>query len=173
MESYQGHVYFFSLKEFNVGKTIEPLVRQYNDNSLKAQMERSLEDKRQSRFKDYPSRLRCTFVASTEKSANEWCRSVNSQLWTSQGFFLEYYIYELVCTSPIYWFDADILMQSKLPGNRKSINEISEEYWMSCSKSKPSSTTLGIEGLVDNSLLIVSKKKMYLDKNRKNKEIYA
>lgn len=101
MEDYQNHVYFFSLEDFNIGKDIEPLVRQYNDNSLKAQMEMALEDKRQSLFRDFPSRQRCTFVAPTEESANEWCKSVKSQLWASQGCYLEYYIYELVSTSPI------------------------------------------------------------------------
>ena len=45
MEDYQNHVYFFSLEEFNVEKDPESLVRQYNDNSLKARMEIALEDK--------------------------------------------------------------------------------------------------------------------------------
>ena len=173
MEDYQNHVYFFSLEEFNVEKDIEPLVRQYNDNSLKARMEMALEDKRRSRFGHYPSRLRCTFVAPTEESANEWCKSVKSQLWASQGCYLEYYIYELVGTSPILWFNADILMQSKMPGNNISLDEIAGEYWLSCSTSKPLSTAFDIEGLVDGSLTIISKKEMCLDSNRKNREIYA
>lgn len=42
MEDYQNHVYFFSLEEFNVKTDIDPLVRQYNDNSLKARMEMAL-----------------------------------------------------------------------------------------------------------------------------------
>ncbi len=31
MENYQNHVNFFSLEDFNIGKNIKPLVRQYND----------------------------------------------------------------------------------------------------------------------------------------------
>ena len=85
MEDYQNHVYFFSLEDFNVGKSIEPFVRQYNDDSLKAKKERVLEDKRQALFQNCPSRQKCTFVAPTEESANEWCKSVKSQLWVSQG----------------------------------------------------------------------------------------
>lgn len=91
-----------------LGKDIEPLARQYNDNSLKTRMEMALENIRQSRIGHYPSRLRCTFVAPTEESANEWCKSIKSQLWASQGCYLEYYIYELVSTSPLLWFNADI-----------------------------------------------------------------
>ena len=173
MEDYQNHVYFFSLEEFNVEKDIEPQVRQYNDNSLKARMEMALEDKRQSRFGPYPSRLRCTFVAPTEESANEWCKTVKSQLWASQGCYLQYYIYELVSTSPILWFNADILMQSKMPDNNKSIDEIAGEYWLSCSTSKPLSTAFDIEGLVEGPLAIISKKEMCLYRNRKYKERYA
>lgn len=172
MENYQHHVFSFSLEDFNIGKGLEPLVRQYNGNSLKAQMERALEHKRQVLFRDYPSRQKCTFVAPTEESANEWCKSVKSQLWKSQGFYLEYYIYELVCTSPILWFDADILMQGKISGNNKSIDEIAKEYWLSCSRTPPLSTTFDIEGLVENPLTILSQKKMCLDRNREYKEIY-
>lgn len=166
MEDYQNHVYFFSMEEFNFGKDIEPLVRQYNDNSLKTRMEMALENIRQSRFGHYPSRLRCTFVAPTEESANEWCKSVKSQLWASQGCYLEYYIYELVSTSPLLWFNADILLQS----NNKSLDEIAGEYWLPCSIIKPLSTTFDIEGLVDGPLTIISKKEMCLDRNRKYKE---
>jgi hypothetical protein len=173
MGIYQNHVYFFSLEDFNVGKIIEPFVRQYNDDSLKAKMERGLEDKRQALFQDCPSRQRCTFVAPTEESANEWCKTVKSQLWASQGCYLQYYIYELVSTSPILWFNADILMQSKMPDNNKSIDEIAGEYWLSCSRSKTLSTTFDIEGLVDGPLTIISKKEMCLDRNRKYKEIYV
>ena len=86
---------------------------------------------------------------------------------------MEYYIYELVSTSPIFWFNADILMQSKMPGNNKSIDEIAEEYWLSCSINIPLSTTFDIEGLADGPLTIISKKKMCLDRDRKYKEIYA
>ncbi len=166
MKNHQNHVYFFSLEDFSIRKSLEPLVRQYNDNSLKAQTERVLEDKRQSLFKDYPSRLRCTFVAPTEESANEWCKVTKSQLWSSQGRYLEYYIYELICTSPLYWFNADILMQSIISTNDKSIDEIAEEYWLSCSRSKPLSTTFYIEALVDDPLIIISKKKMCLNEDR-------
>lgn len=79
MEDYQNHVYFFSLEEFNVEKDPESLVRQYNDNSLKARMEIALEDKRLSRFGIYLLQLRCTFVAPTEEAANERCKTVKAQ----------------------------------------------------------------------------------------------
>lgn len=84
MGNYQNHVYFFSLEDFNVGKIIEPFVHQYNDDSLKAKMERVLEDKRQALFQDCPSQQRCTFVVPTEESANEWCKTVKSQLLASR-----------------------------------------------------------------------------------------
>ena len=171
MENYQHHAYFFSLEDFNIGECIKPLVRQCYGISLKGQMERALEHKRQELFQDCPSRQKCTFVAPTEESANEWCKSVKSQLWESQGFNLEYYVYELVCTSPILWFNADVLMQCKIPGNNKSIDEIAKEYWLSCSRTHPLSTTFDIEGLVENPLTILSQKKMCLDRNREYREI--
>lgn len=60
-----------------------------------------------------------------------------------------------------------------MPGNNKSLDEIAGEYWLSCSISKPLSTTFNIEGVVDGPLTILSKKEMCLDRNRKYKERYA
>lgn len=171
MYNVQEHVYFFSLYDFPIGKSIEPLVRQYdNDGTYKAKIENVLEEKRQSLFAEYPSRLKCTFVAPTEQSANEWFKSLKTQLWQKHGYHLEYYIYKLVCSTSIYWFNADTLMQIVIDKD-KSIEEIAEEYWSSCSTIKPQSTTSDQEGLVNGLLSIVSKKKYLLDKNRKYEEI--
>ena len=64
-------------------------------------------------------------------------------------------------------------MQSKMPGNNKSLDEIAREYCLSCSTSKPLSTAFDIEGLVDGPLTIISKKEMCLYRNQKYKEWHA
>ena len=67
----------------------------------------------------------------------------------------------------------EIIMNQQYTDKGKSIDEIAGEYWLSCSRSKPLSTTFDIEGLVDGPLTIISKKEMCLDRNRKYKEIYV
>lgn len=161
----EEHAFFFSLKDFSVGKILSAIEHRFNGDTIKDKLEKKLEDLRRCKYKEYPSRLKCTFVAPTEESANDWCKTVKSQLWAQQGCYLEYYIYEVVGAGPFYWFNADLLMEINWPYN-KDINVVTDEYWLSCSKTKPYSTTFDIEGLTDNSLRIVSKKKMYLDKNR-------
>lgn len=162
----QDHVFFFSLENFSLEENLTPIEHHFNDDTAKAEMEKALEDKRKAKYENYPSRLNCIFVAPTEESANEWCKSVKSMLWASRGCYLEYYIYELVGTNEIYWFDADIL-------HNNNLEEMSDEYWASCSQTKPLSTSFDIEGITNRGLKIVSKKKMCLDRNRIYKEIHA
>lgn len=166
----EHHAYFFSLEDFSVGSNLDPIEHHFNDEIIKEKLEKALEDTRNRKYKEYPSRLKCTFVAPTEESANEWCKSVKSQLWASQGCYLEYYIYEVVGTSVFYWFNSDVLMLAYWPDN-KDVNEVSEEYWSSYSNNRLCSSTFDIEGLTDKSLKIVDKKKMCLDRNRMYKEL--
>lgn len=166
----EEHAYFFSLEEFSVGSVLNPIVHHFNSETKKDMLEETLEKIRKRKYESYPSRLKCTFVAPTEESANEWCKSVKSQLWASQGCSLEYYIYEVVGTGPFYCFNADVLMHINWPYN-KEVDKVSEEYWSSCSENKPCSSTFDIEGITYNHLRIVSKKKMFLDRNRIYEEV--
>jgi len=165
------HVYFFSLQNFPDGILLNPISHVFGENRIKKEMEKALESERNMNYNKYPSRLNCTFVASSEEAANEWCKSVNALKWKSQGYYLEYYVYELI-GSPIFWFNADILMQIYLPQNVKSFEEISKEYWQSYSEKRPESTDSEFEGITNSNLTIISKKKMCLDRNRVFKELH-
>lgn len=165
-----GNVFFFSLKDFSVGSVISPIDHSFRGSTSKEDIEKALENLRICEFKDYPSRLKCTFVAPSEEAANEWCKCVKSFKWASQGCYLEYYIYELSGSS-VLWFNADVLMQIKYPDNKKEVDEIAKEYWLSCSKEKLDSVFSDIEGITDKDLIVVSKKKMCLDKDRTYKEL--
>lgn len=57
------YAYFFSLEDFPVGSTIDPIEHHFNEEGVKEKLEETLESIRKSKYRDFPSRLKCTFVA--------------------------------------------------------------------------------------------------------------
>ena len=57
------YAYFFSLEDFPVGSTIDPIEHHFNEEGVKEKLEETLESIRKSKYRDFPSRLKGTFVA--------------------------------------------------------------------------------------------------------------
>ena len=157
-------VYFFSEKKIGIGERIAPMHNNSDGwSEFKTRMEKVLERVRQSEehFSDYPSRYYCHYLAATEKSANEWFKTIKISTWRNQHSPLVYYLYKVSLHHSIKWFDAKILLDFRFM-NVNHYDDIAHRYWNSAHDESICGNE-DEEGLTDAEITIIERKKMEIN----------
>ena len=123
----ESNDHIYSKKEFQLGQILRPILHKTNMDLKHI----NLEESRRNEFQHLPSRMnRCTFIAPTIKSANEWARDINISKWRNNNIRVKYFVYKVTFRDHPIWFNAHYFNIAQRTNDYNN-------YWKSATPKRP------------------------------------